>query len=316
MHFVLSTDIRHCAEFPVLCYTYCICQVYGSGVALADRTPLGAVLEPRLKATVASLQLFSEVYRRDCSAAESHLLAKSTQGLVVYLTSILSECVCQVHGVSPVDLCDNMCKESVETIHHLIHLLTSTHGIGDYDIHILHLFVLDVFMNVEDIVKHVFPVDATTGKLEKMQMQKIRTYCDIRSDAYQHKRFKITEVKEHREKAVTAYKSTSGSRSAAYNRGRSGYNSRYQHNATGNDGHNSSRVFDDKPCAICTRPDHCASYCDLPTKVGLRDWLDRKVCFKCMARHDGAKGHRCYREVHPIFREHRRQLGTLITGRH
>ena len=101
-------------------------------------------------------------------------------------------------------------------------------------------------MDVEDIVKHVFPVDATTGKLEKMQMQKIRTYCDIRSDAYQHKRFKITEVKEHREKAVTAYKSTSGSRSAAYNRGRSGYNSRYQHNATGNDGHNSSRVFDDK----------------------------------------------------------------------
>ena len=94
----LSPSLYNKCQRLSLCYiphgsfsVYCDAQVYGAGLAPADQTSLGAVLKPRLEATVSALQLFSDSYRRDGASADSHLLAKSTQGLALYFGSFCQE---------------------------------------------------------------------------------------------------------------------------------------------------------------------------------------------------------------------------------
>ena len=298
---------------------YCDAQVYGAGLAPADQTSLGAVLKPRLEATVSALQLFSDSYRRDGASADSHLLAKSTQGLALYFTRLLSECVCQVHGINALDLCEKKCQYTLESIHHVIVLLTGSHGIGDHDIHVLHMVVLDVLMGVPDIVKHVFPIDASTGKLEDMQMHKIRQYCDNRSNDFNQKRFNLQDIKETRAKAMASYTNryhiaTLDGRSSRSSQNNSRYHP-YSGNRGGSDQYHTSNTFENRPCALCSLDDHSARYCDLPGKIPLFNWMDRQVCFRCMKRHDGPKGHRCHllSEPHPVFRDNNRRPGSLVS---
>jgi len=180
------------------------------------------------------------------------------------------------------------------------------------------MVVLDVLMGVPDIVKHVFPIDASTGKLEDMQMHKIRQYCDNRPNDFNQKRINLQDIKETRAKAIASYANryhiaTLDSRSSRSSQNNSRYHP-YSGNRGGSDQNHTSNTFENRPCALCSLDDHSARYCDLPGKIPLFNWMDRQVCFRCMKRHDGPKGHRCHllAEPHPVFRDNNRRPGSLV----